>query len=186
MIVADDLVRRSQVSVVDAILSNFKAYKTSKLSRNVAQWYIVFTGVKVTPVVFSLIRFAVGLIPYKSMATHAVQIKMFQPFSLQLKISKRYLLASRHVSSSGGLITQRHNLFCPPSMRSTIAKAWNCFEPISLYRAGMTSVFTDRPRSLLHTSTNWPTVEWSLTVIMYHRFVLLLGPLSWLENTRSI
>ena len=120
MIVADDLVRRSQVSVVDAILSNFKAYKTSKLSRKVAQWYTVFTGVKVTPVVFSLIRFAVGLIPYKSMATHAVQIKMFQ---LQLKISKRYLLASRHVSSSVGLITQRHNLFCPPSMRSTIAKA---------------------------------------------------------------
>ena len=52
MIVADDLVRRSQVSVVDAILSNFKAYKTSKLSRKVAQWYIVFTGVKVTPVGF--------------------------------------------------------------------------------------------------------------------------------------
>ena len=77
MIVADDLVRRSQVSVVDAILSNFKAYKTSKLSRKVAQWYIVFTGVKVTPVVFSLIRFAVGLILHKSMATHAVQIKIF-------------------------------------------------------------------------------------------------------------
>ena len=123
MIVADDLVRRSQVSVVDAILSNFKAYKTSKLSRKVAQWYIVFTGVNVTPVVFSLIRFAVGLILHKSMATHAVQIKIFQPFSLQLKISKRYLLASRHVSSSVGLITQRHSLFCPPSMRSTIAKA---------------------------------------------------------------